>query len=136
MKQKSSSSQPVNLEEPQLPPHHVSTSKGGSPANVAPVGAQPPVHGNPEVVPMHQIGKEDVMEAPKVIQPHFENMDAQIDPIQQDHPGLQAPVYRDNRNVAFDEDDIEDTADGQIPQDYQNDKVNQNRLKMLTLTSW
>lgn len=129
---RSSSSQPVNLEEPHLPHHMSSTSKGGSPANVAPVGAEPPLNGSPEVVPLHQVRKEDVMEAPKVIQ-HFENLDAQVDSVQQDHPGLQPPmmrgdpVYRDNRNVngdvAFDEDDIEDTADGQIPQNYLDDKV-------------
>ena len=39
--------------------------------------------------PQHQVRKEDVMEAPKVI-PHFENLDAQ-----HDQPGLQAPVYHD-----------------------------------------
>ena len=60
------------------------------------------------------------MEAPKV---HFENMDAQVDPVQHDHPGLQAPVYRDNHNIALDDDDIEDNVDGQIPHDYHEDKV-------------
>ena len=105
--QQSSSVQPVALEEPHIN-HQMSTSKGGSPANVAPVGAQPPVIGNPEVVPVHQVRKEDVMEAPKVIQ-HFDNLDAQ-----HDHPGLQAPVYHDIHD-AFDDDDIED--DGQVPQD-------------------
>lgn len=120
---RSSSSQPVGLEEPrvvQLPQQvgALSTAKGG----LAPVGAQPPL-GNLEVVPFHQLHKEDVMEAPKPHQAHFENMDAQVDPIQHDHPGLQAPVYRDNHNVALDEDDLEDAADGQIPNDYSNDKV-------------
>ena len=119
---KSSSIHPVGLEEPRLGAH-LSTSKGGSPANVAPVGAQPPIHGQAaEVVLPHQVRKEDVMEAPKVIQSHFENLDAQVDPVHQDHPGLQAPVYRDNQNVAFD-DDLEDTADGMIPHVYANEKV-------------
>lgn len=126
LKAKSSSAQPVGLEEPRL--SHLSTSKGGSPANIAPVGAQPPIiNGQAEVVLPHQLRKEDVMEAPRVIQSsHFENLDAQVDPIRQDHPGLQAPVYRDNQNVAFGEEDLEDTADGQIPHDYNNEKgVNQ-----------
>jgi len=114
--QKSSSIQPVGLEEPHVN-HQLSTSKGGSPANVAPVGAQPPViGGNPEVVPLHQIGKEDVMEAPKVIQ-HFENLDAQ-----HDHPGLQAPVYHDNDGDAFDDDDLEDNGLAPHEEDYDNNK--------------
>ena len=93
--QQSSSIQPVGLEEPRSN-HHMSTFKGGSPANVAPVGAQPPViGGNPEVVPQHQVRKEDVMEAPKVIQ-HFENLDAQ-----HDQPGLQAPVYHDSHGFTM-----------------------------------
>ena len=114
LQQQSSSIQPVGLEEPRMN-NHLSTSKGGSPANVAPVGAQPPViGGNPEVVPVHQVLKEDVMEAPKVNQ-HFENLDAQ-----HDLPGLQAPVYHDIHG--FDDDDIED--DGQAPhEDYENNKV-------------
>ena len=114
-KQRSSSMQPVGLEEPHLPRLQMSTSKGGS--HLAPVGAEPPLHGQPEVVQLHNLRKEDVMEAPKVMQ-HFESLDAQVDPVQHDHPGLQAPVYRDNQNVAFDEDDLEDTADGQLPLDY------------------
>ena len=60
------------------------------------------------------------MEAPKI---HFNNMDAQVDPVRHDHPGLQAPVYRDNHNVGLDEDDLEDSVDGQIVHDYQDDKV-------------
>ena len=94
----------------------MSTFKGGSPANVAPVGAQPPViGGNPEVVPQHQVRKEDVMEAPKVIQ-HFENLDAQ-----HDQPGLQAPVYHDIHG--FDDDDIEDDGQALPQEDYENNKV-------------
>ena len=114
---KSSSIQPVGLEEPRVN-SQLSTSKGGSPANVAPVGAQPPViGGNPEVVPIHQVHKEDVMEAPKQIQ-HFENLDAQ-----HDHPGLQAPVYHDNDGDAFDDDDIEDNGLAPHEEDYDNNKV-------------
>jgi len=113
--QQSSSIQPVGLEEPRSN-HHMSTFKGGSPANVAPVGAQPPViGGNPEVVPQHQVRKEDVMEAPKVIQ-HFENLDAQ-----HDQPGLQAPVYHDSHG--FDDDDIEDDGQALPQEDYENNKI-------------
>ena len=117
--QQSSSIQPVGLEEPRSN-HHMSTFKGGSPANVAPVGAQPPViGGNPEVVPQHQVRKEDVMEAPKVIQ-HFENLDAQ-----HDQPGLQAPVYHDIHG--FDDDDIEDDGQALPQEDYENNKVCKGR---------
>lgn len=117
--QKSSSISPVGLEEPHVNHQQPSTSKGGSPANIAPVGAEPPViGGNPEIVPLHQVGKEDVMEAPKVIQ-HFENLDAQ-----HDHPGLQAPVYHDNADGdAFDDDDIEDNGLAPHEEDYDNNKI-------------
>ena len=121
--QQSSSIQPVGLEEPRSN-HQMSTFKGGSPANVAPVGAQPPViGGNPEVVPQHQVRKEDVMEAPKVIQ-HFENLDAQ-----HDQPGLQAPVYHDIHG--FDDDDIEDDDQALPQEDYENNKVQVNNYEIV-----
>eukprot|EP00093_Oithona_nana_P011083 11083.XXX_614690_615880_1 [CDS] Oithona nana genome sequencing. len=111
--QKSSSIQPIGLIEQPHKSHKLSTSSRIV-APAAAVAAEPP-H---EVVPIHQLRKEDVMEAPKM---KFENLDAQVDPHEQDHPGLQAPVYRDNQNVAaFEEDDIEDSADGQLPMDYMN----------------
>ncbi len=126
---RSSSSQPVGLEQPHLVqnrPSVSSTSRTGSNNGIAnpPVGAEPPLH-NPadqghQHVPAHQVGREDVMEAPKVVNRKFaENLDAQIDPVHQDHPGLNAhhPVYRDHE---VDEDEMEDAADGQILQhDYQ-----------------
>ena len=64
------------------------------------------------------------MEAPKIVQ-HFENIDAKVDSINHNHPGLQAPIYREDshRELILDEDDIEDSADGQIPNDYQDNKV-------------
>ena len=113
--QRSSSVQPVGLEQPHMP-QKLSTSKGASPHLAAAVAAEPP-HGNsPEFVPVHQVRKEDVMEAPKINR-RFENLDAQVDPHDHDHPGLlPAPVY--NQNVALEEDDIEDSADGQLPVEY------------------
>merc|ERR1739848_763469 len=138
---KSSTMQQVGLEQPrQLPKmsQSSSTSKGSSSIHAAPVGAEPPIFNPPQqqhppghhqdIVPLHQIKKEDVMEAPKV---HFNNMDAQVDPVRHDHPGLQAPIYRDNHNVALDDDDLEDSADGQIAHDYQDDKDTNQRYDHL-----
>ena len=121
--QRSSSVQPVGLEQPHMP-QKLSTSKGASPHLAAAVAAEPP-HGNsPEFVPLHQVRKEDVMEAPKINRQHFENIDAQVDPHDHDHPGLlPAPVYHGNQNLAFEEEDEEDSADGQLPADYNNGKV-------------
>ena len=115
---KSSSIQPIgHIEQPHKSQKLSTSSRIAAPA--AAVAAEPP-H---EVVPVHQLRKEDVMEAPKL---EFENLDAQVDPHEQDHPGLQAPVYRDNQNIAaaaaFEEDDIEDSADGQLPMDYMNNR--------------
>lgn len=140
---KSSTMQQVGLEQPhqilQQIPQSSSTSKHGagqgSSINSAPVGAQPPIFNQhpPEVVPLHQIKKEDVMEAPKVV--HFENMDAQVDPIQHNHPGLQAPIYREaadsHHELVLDEDDLEDNADGQIPNDYHENKAANQRYDHL-----
>ncbi len=124
---RSSSSQPVGLEQPHLIQNRPSVSStlrtGSNPVGIAnpPVGAEPPLHNdqvpNNYVVPAHQVGREDVMEAPKVVNRNRkfeENLDAQVDPVQQDHPGLQAhPVYREH-NIGFDEDEMEDAVDGQI----------------------
>jgi len=92
---RSSSIQPIGLEQP----HKISTS-----SRLGMMQVQEPV----QVVPIHQVRKEDVMEAPK----HWKNLDAQVDPHEQDHPGLQAPVYQD------DDAEIEDSADGQLPLEY------------------
>ena len=131
---KSSTMQQIGLEQPhQILPQmsqSSSTSKHGGPAgssiNAAPVAAEPPIFNQhpQEIVPLHQIKKEDVMEAPKIVQ-HFENIDAKVDSINHNHPGLQAPIYREDshRELILDEDDIEDSADGQIPNDYQDNKV-------------
>ena len=116
---RSSSIQPIGLEQP----HKISTSSRlgkflqflltkkrplfksrSSLYFVGMMQVQEPV----QVVPIHQVRKEDVMEAPK----HWKNLDAQVDPHEQDHPGLQAPVYQD------DDAEIEDSADGQLPLEY------------------
>lgn len=126
---RSSSSQPIGLEQPNLIQRQPSsTLRGGSSRNSAngighaPVAAQPPLNNNNHQHPVdpvqpHQLRREDVMEAPKVMHHlnNFENLDAQVDPVQQDHPGiLRAPIYRDNHNDVLDEDEQEDAVDGQL----------------------
>lgn len=114
----SSSSSSVGLEQPHVFARPAST-QGQKMNNFAPpVAAEPPL-----------VRHQDVMEAPRQFNQqqqqqqqlhrpqhnYRENLDAQVDPVQQDHPGLPANIYREHKNgQEEDEDDMEDAVDGQI----------------------